>query len=388
MNGSAKPLNLLLMILLTSTACYGSEKRAMVFPGESWEKTSAASQGLDDEKFAEVMDYLGKHATGSRTAQMVVVRNGYLIWRGTEANRVHEIHSCTKTFTSTVLGLLVTDEVVSVDDPAVRYLPWLDDKYPLYGKIRLRDFASMSSGYDSVMGDGWKYYSTDRKKHREYVLKYTTPGKPLYEAGKLSRYYDPQVHMLGYILTKVSGKPLEEMIRRRIAGPIGMKEFSWSNLGERDGMFFNNPAGTPGINQKGEKQGGVYSNALDLARYGLLYLNKGNWNGEQLIDPRFVEQATVNQVPVQIKSNLAGRYGFYWWTNGVMASGRRPIPSAPAKTYMARGGGGNYIIVVPEWNMVIVRLSTTAPGGDTSKGGISETLWDEFFSRLKKAVPE
>jgi CubicO group peptidase (beta-lactamase class C family) len=360
----------------------------MVFPGENWDKAGAASQGLDEKKFTEAMNYLDAHSTGSRTTQTVVIRNGYLIWQGAEADCVHEIHSCTKTFTSTVLGLLVTDGMLRVDDPAAKFLPSLNDEYPLYSKIKLRDFASMSSGYDNIMGGGWEYYSTDRKKHREHVLKYTTPGKPLYEAGKSSRYYDPQVHMLGYILTKVSGTSLEEVIRRRIAGPIGMKEFSWSNFGERDGMFFNNPAGTPGINQMGQKQGGVYSNAMDLARYGLLYLNKGNWNGRQLLDPAYVEQASSNQVPVEIKSNLAGRYGFYWWTNGVMANGRRPIPSAPDKTYMARGGGGNYIIVVPEWNMVIVRLSTTSPDGDTGKGGINENLWDAFFSMLKKAVLE
>jgi CubicO group peptidase (beta-lactamase class C family) len=385
MNSSIKLPNLLAMILLTAAAGYSDEKRAMVFTGESWEKASAASQGLDKEKFVEAMDYLAANAGGVGADETAVIRNGYLVWEGAAAHNVHEIYSATKTFTSTVLGLLVTDGVLSIDDPAVKYLPWLDDKYPLYSKIKLKDLASMSSGYDSVMGDGWKYYSIDRKKHREYVLKYTTPGKPLYEAGKSSRYYDPQVHMLGYILTKVSGKPLEEIIRRRIAGPIGMKHFSWSNLGERDGMFFNNPAGTPGINQKGQKQGGVYSNALDLARYGLLYLNKGNWNGRQLLDPNFVEQATSSQVPVEIKSNLAGRYGFYWWTNGMMANGRRPIPSAPAKTYMARGAGRNFIIVLPEWNMVIVRLST-APGGNTSKGSMKEQVWEAFFSRLKKAV--
>lgn len=387
MNGIIKPINLVLIFLLIATAGNGGEKRAMVFPCENWEKASAPSQGLDESKFAEAMDYLADNAGGVGADETVVIRNGYLIWEGAAAYNVHEIYSATKTFTSTMLGLLVTDGVLSVDDPAVKYLPWLDDEYPLYSKIKLRDFASMSSGYDSVMGDGWKYYSTDRKKHREYVLKYTVPGKPLYEAGKSSRYYDPQVHMLGYILTKVSGKSLEEMIRQRIAGPIGMKKFFWSNLGEHDGMLFNNPAGTPGINQKGQKQGGVYSNALDLARYGLLYLNKGNWSGKQLLDSTFIEQASSNQVPVEIKSNLAGRYGFYWWTNSVMANGRRPIPSAPEKTYMAQGAGRNFIVVVPEWNMVVVRLST-APGGDTSKGNMRGQVWEAFFSRLKKAVQE
>jgi len=191
--------------------------------------------------------------------------------------------------------------------------------------------------------------------------------------------------MLGYILTRVAGRSLEETIRERIAGPLGMRAFAWSNYGERDGMFFNNPAGTPGINRRGENQGGVYSNALDLARYGWLYLNRGEWRGARLLDPRFVEQAGSNQVPVEFESPFAGRYGFYWWTNGVKSNGTRPIPSAPEKTYMAHGAGRNFIVVVPEWSMVIVRLSP-APGGDVETGGMREEVWEGVFSRLRKAV--
>jgi CubicO group peptidase (beta-lactamase class C family) len=333
------------------------------------------------------MDYLHAHAGGAGADETVVIRHGYLVWEGTAAGNVHEIYSATKTCTSTVLGLLVTDGVLSVDDPAVRFLPTLDDEYPDYGKVTLRRLATMTAGYDGAMGGGWSYYATDRRKHLEHVLLYTKPGRPLFEPGQAWKYHDPQVHMLGYLLTQVSGKSLEETFRERIAQPIGMKAFSWSDYGERDGMFFNNPAGTPGVNQKGENQGGVYSNALDLARYGLLYLNRGNWNGRQILDPSFVEQAGRNQVPAGFGSLGGGRYGFYWWTNGVRADGTRPWPQAPPQTYAAQGAGRNYIFVIPEWSMVIVRLSP-APGGFTSKDNMGKGIWEEFFARFKRAVVE
>jgi CubicO group peptidase (beta-lactamase class C family) len=361
------------------------EKKALVFPGDTWQRATPESQDIDASKLHQALDYLHANAGGVGTDETVIVRNGYLIWEGPKAGNIHEIYSCTKTFTSTVLGLLATDGVLSVDDYAVKYLPSLDSQYPEYFKIKLSHFATMTSGYDSIMGDGWKFYDKDPSKHRECVLSYITPGPPMFPAGTSFKYHDPAVHVLGYILTKVTGESLEQVFRKRIANPIGMKQFTWSNYGSRDGLLFNNPAGTPG-----KEQGGVYSSPLDLARYGLLYLNKGNWNGKQVLDASFVERATSTQVPAEVKTkyfDLTGRYGFFWWTNGIKADGVRPWPSAPPKTFAAHGAGRNFIFVIPEWRMVIVRLSP-APGGRIQGGSVQKGVWEQFFSRLKRAIHE
>ena len=360
-----------------------AEKKALVFPGDTWQKATPESQGFDSARLHKALDYLHVNAGGARTDEMVIIRNGYLIWEGPGADNVHEIYSCTKTFTSTVLGLLAMEGVLSVDDYAVKYLPSLDDQYPEYAKIKLSHLATMTSGYDSIMGDGWKFYETDLAKYYEYVLSFTTPGTPMFPAGTSFKYHDPAVHILGYILTKAAGGPLEQVFKKWLADPIGMKHFTWSNYGYRDGILFNNPAGTPG-----EGQGGVYSSPRDLARYGLLYLNKGNWNGRQILDASFVERATSNQVPAKMKTkyfDLTGRYGFFWWTNGIRKDQTRPWPSAPVGTYAAHGAGRNFIFVIPEWSMVIVRLSP-APGGHVSIGGVRKGVWEEFFSRLKDSI--
>jgi CubicO group peptidase (beta-lactamase class C family) len=360
-----------------------AEKKVLIFPVNAWQKATPESQGIDSAKLHKALDYLHVNSGGVGTDEMVIIRNGYLIWEGPGADNVHEIYSCTKTFTSTVLGLLATAGVLSVDDYATKYLPSLDDKYPEYAEIKLSHLATMTSGYDSVMGDGWRFYETDRAKYHEYVLSFTTPGPPLFPAGTSFKYHDPAVHILGYILTKAAGESLEQVFKKRVADPIGMKKFTWSNYGYRDGILFNNPAGTPG---KG--QGGVYSSPHDLARYGLLYLNKGNWNGRQILDAAFVERAISNQVPAKMKTkyfDLTGRYGFFWWTNGIREDQTRPWPSAPAGTYVAHGAGRNFIFVIPEWSMVIVRLSP-APGGHVSVGGVRKGVWEEFFSRLKDSI--
>jgi CubicO group peptidase (beta-lactamase class C family) len=361
------------------------EKKALVFPGDTWQRATPESQGIDPVRLHEALDYLHANSSGVGTDETVIVRNGYLIWEGPDANNVHEIYSCTKTFTSTVLGLLVTEGVLTADDYAAKYFPSLDDQYPEYAKIRLSHLATMTSGYDSIMGDGWKFYETNRSKHHEYVLSYTTPGPPLFPAGTSFKYHDPAVHILGYILTKAAGESLEQLFRKRIADRIGMKQFTWSNYGYRDGILFNNPAGTPGSNQ-----GGIHSCARDLARYGLLYLNKGNWNGKQILDSSFIERATSTQVPVEMKTkyfDLTDRYGFFWWTNGKPADRTRPWPSAPAKTFAAHGAVRNFIFVMPEWSLVIVRLSP-APGGHLGTGSVRKGVWEEFFSRLKSGIEE
>lgn len=354
-----------------------------VFPGDQWQAATPESQGVDEEILAEALDCLRANAGGVGTDEMVIVRNGFLIWQGPATENTHEICSCTKTFTSTVLGLLATDGKLSVDDYAVSYLPTLDDRYPEYSHIRLRDLASMTSGYDGVMGDGWQFYKTDPNRHLEHVLSFTTPGPPMFEAGTSFKYHDPAVHLLGYILIKIAKQPLEQIIRRRVTDPIGMKHFSWSDYGIRDGLLFNNPAGTPG-----QGQGGVYSNALDLARYGLLYLNQGRWKDTPIIDADFVAQATSNQVAAELKTryfDLTGRYGFFWWTNGIRANGTRPWPAAPPRTCAAHGAGRNFIFVVPEWRMVLVRLSPE-PQGDVASGTVSEAVWNQFFTRLRTAI--
>lgn len=359
------------------------EQMVQIFPGDTWQRTTPESQGIDSARLYEALRYLHANSSGVGTDETVIVRNGYLIWEGPFSNNVHELYSCTKTFTSTVLGLLATEKVLSVDDYAVRYLPSLDDHYPDYAQIMLSHLATMTSGYNSIRGDGWEFYANDPSRHHEHVLSYTTPGPPLFSAGTSFKYHDPAVHVLGYALMKAADQPLEQIFRERVAEAIGMKRFIWSSYGYKDGLLFNNPAGTPG-----KDQGGVYSSPCDLARYGLFYLNQGNWNGKQILDASFVERATSTQVPSHVKIqyfNLTGRYGFFWWTNDIMANGMRPWPSAPPKTFAAHGAGRNFIFVIPEWHLVIVRLSP-APGGQIRLGGIKEGVWEEFFSLLKGAI--
>ena len=118
-----------------------------VFPGAAWRRATPESQGVDPAKLKKAVDFMDQEFGADGAKELVIVRNGYLIWEGPQADAYHPIWSCTKTFTSTVLGLLIDDRRCTLGTKAVEREAHLADSYPLYSRIRLRDLASMCGGY-------------------------------------------------------------------------------------------------------------------------------------------------------------------------------------------------------------------------------------------------
>jgi CubicO group peptidase (beta-lactamase class C family) len=356
-------------VLLAAALAAGQQT---VFPQKDWTEAAPESQGVDPARLKAAVAHMEANFGPDGARELVVVRNGYLIHKGPGADTYHNVWSCTKTFTSTVLGLLVAGGKCAIDDPAVKYVPDLDDRYPAYGKIRLRHLASMSAGYKGeVVG-----VSKDQPWGEPPY--YLNPVAPLYEAGTKVQYNDHEVFLLGKILTRLAGEPLRTLFRRRIAAPIGMEPWDWGASGTVDGIELSNAAGTP-------NHPGVQTTARQMARFGLLYLNRGNWNGRQLLPASFVDEAVRNQVGgIGQSSFLYQRYGFYWWTNGVMPGGKRPWPDAPPLSYTSHGHRSNFCVVIPEWNMVVVRMGANpiSPGPTIQ----ADVTWNGFFARLREAI--
>jgi len=137
----------------------------------------------------------------------------------------------------------------------------------------------------------------------------------------------------------------------------------------------------------GNSNNHIFISARQMARLGLLFLNGGNWNGRQLISTEWVRTATRPQVPATIPlwrdSGADGRgvYGFNWWTNGTQPDGSRKWPGAPAGAFSANGYNNNDMYVVPEWNMVIVRL-----GLDQNQVALTDEIYSEFLRRIGEAL--
>ena len=355
-------------MLYIITFCVVSLSQTTVFPDENWQEATPESQGVEPAKLKTAMDYLQdslKNCGGIETA--AIVRNGYLIWKGQNVDKEYLIFSATKSFTSTVLGLLIDDGKTTLDSYAKDYSSSLVEFYP---EVKIRHFATMTSGYDAKLEKG---YEPDGQG-RSDSWNPDPPNIPLFPPGTKFRYWDEAMMQFGKVLTQIAGEPLDQIFKRRIADPIGMAKWKWQPHDSPNGRILN-------------WTGGIRTNSLELARFGHLFLNKGNWKGKQLISESWVNQATTIQVPNSIpnddlpRSRGSGIYGFNWWVNGVKPDGQRMWNGATPRTYLANGLHNNVCIVIPEWNMVIAR--TNAEGSPDN----FDEIMSNFFVLLTNAMP-
>ena len=344
----------------------------MTFPEEQWEERAPETQGVDPAKLRAAVEYLEKNAGRDGVRELAVIRNGYLIWKGPDIDRVHGVWSCTKPFTSTTLGLLIDDRKCRLETRAMEHLPALAARYP---DVTLRHFTTMTSGYRAE-GDepaGSYIHGPSQTPFR--------PGEPLFTPpGSSYAYWDSAMNQFAHVLTRIAGEPLEELFRRRIAGPIGMDpaKWDWGDFGAVDGRVVNGGSG----NQNRH----MFISAREMARFGHLFLNRGRWKERRLLSAAWVEAATSPQVPAGMPLKGAaidgrGVYGYNWWANGAGPDGRRKWPGASPGTFAASGFNNNDMFVIPEWGMVAVRL-----GLDQEDREITDAAYGEFLKKLGEAV--
>ena len=359
------------VVVLLSTACRKQEfsTKEIIFPGKNWQQASPESENVDSEKLEFAVDWLEQNVPFDGVKRLIIVRNGRVIWQGPEVDQLQRVWSVTKAFTSTAHGLLDDDGKCSLDTRAKDYAVALNDYYP---DVTLRHLANMTSGYDGVGGT----YNCDPEGHCD-DNSLVDPLPPLFEPGTKFLYWDEAAQQYGFVLTKIAGEPLDCLLNRRLLKPIGIQKIVWEL--DYTGKALN-------------WAGGLEISASDLARFGLLFLNRGFWKGEQLISAKWVDAATTVQVPLSIpdafpvtKTKGSGIYGFHWWSNGLRSDGTKRWPDAPFGTYARSGYNNNDLFVLPAWNMVIVRLGLDQ--GERVNGfTITNTIYNDFLKRIGLAI--
>jgi CubicO group peptidase (beta-lactamase class C family) len=346
----------------------------MVFPGKDWQEATPESQGVDSARLRAAVSYLKNSSGPDGIKELVVIRNGYIIWKGTDIDKMHGVWSLTKSFTSTALGLLIDDGKATLDTLAKDHIPSMAETYP---DVTLRHFTTMTSGYYAV-GDK----TTGGYKHGPSSTPFKPAKTPLFEPpGSRYAYWDSAMNQFANVLARVAEEPIEDLLKRRIADPIGMdrSKWDWGDFGKVDGIIINGGSGN------GNKH--MFISARELARFGHLFLNRGKWKDKQLIGAEWIDAATKPHVPatmaVEELSGADGRgtYGYNWWANGIKADGKRKWPGAPVGAYSASGYNNNDMFVIPEWDMVIVRL-----GLDENKLKITDTVYGAFLQKVGRAI--
>lgn len=362
------PKTLSLVTSLVFSTCTLAEEFPLVYPDDSWQTAKPEQLNVDSNQLQKAMKLLADYSGEDATRETLVIRNGYLIWSGDNTKHWHEIWSATKSFTSTVFGLLVEDGKITENTYAADILPSLKSLYP---QLKLKHFATHTSGYNAKGTSRWC-----ENCDQDWSLTPYQPAKPWFEPGTEFLYWDEAMMLFSRALTKVNGAPIKQLFDTRISQPIGMK-FDWRTEGEINNIKINNGGGW------------IFTHAEHLARLAYLYLNQGQWKDKQLIPKTWVAKATTAQVPSHLPEHSArvspaggaGVYGYNFWTNGINHHGERSMPDAPAQTYYMSGFNHNVAFIIPEWDMVIVRL-----GQDGNPPEGKHKVWNQVLGELAKGV--
>ncbi|MCK4628213.1 MAG: serine hydrolase, partial [Sedimentisphaerales bacterium] len=227
------------VLVTTFSILFGSSLTAadrMVFPRADWQEVRPEEQNVDSVRLNAAVSYLKDNSGRDKVRELVIIRNGYMIWKGDNIDKMHGIWSATKSFTSTVLGLLIDDGKATLDTKAGDYLPDMAATYP---DITLRHFTTMTSGYYAV-GDEPR----GRYRHGPSKTPFKPGPKPLFTPpGSRYAYWDSAMNQFANTLTRIAKEPIKDLFKRRIADPIGMKNWKWGDWGTIDGLLVNGGAG-------------------------------------------------------------------------------------------------------------------------------------------------
>jgi len=301
-----------------------------------------------------VLDFIDEaNATIHELHSFMLLRHGQVAaegwWAPYTPKRPHTLFSLTKSFTSTAVGLAVSEGLLSIDDPVLGFFP--DEAPEKPGKnlqaMRVRHLLSMVTGHTD---DSTEAAVTDPDGNwvRGFLAKPVehAPGAPfVYNSGAS--------HMLSAIVQKVSGQRLQDYLAPRLFEPLGIRDAAWES----------DPRG---INTGGW---GLHIKTEDIARFGQLYLQRGLWEGQQIVPTDWVDMAGAKQVDNDVNPDTGPEwrqgYGFQFWR-------------CRHNAYRGDGAFGQYCIILPDQDAVI---AITSGVGDMQ--AVMDLVWKHLLPAMK-----
>ena len=352
---------LLVFILLSLTL----KSQNFYYPGDVWVEKTPESQGLNSKKLLNAIEfaksnensvekdlriailksfgrepgYKIKGPTKKRgDANGLIIKNGYIVGRWGDTDRVDMTFSVTKSYLSTVAGIAHDKKLISVKDKLKDYI-W-DGKFddPHNSQISWHHLLNQSSQWS---GELFGTYDWADRPPRGLSIEEIKKQK-LLPPGKAYKYNDVRVNLLSYSLLNVFRKPLPVVLKENIMDPIGAST-TWRWYGYDNSMVVVDGVNVQSVSGGGHFGGGIFINSEDHARFGLLFLRDGIWEGERLISSDWIKK-------VRVPSENNPTYGYMWWLN----TGDRYWEGLPENIYYGSGFGGNYVIVIPDHDMVVV----------------------------------
>jgi CubicO group peptidase (beta-lactamase class C family) len=346
-----------ILLLLVASCSSNSSNPApaveqMYFPpnggSSTWETKSISDLSWNQSAVQPLLDYLElKHSKS-----FMILVNGRIVmenyFNGHSATTNWYWASAGKTLTSTVTGIAQQEGFLNINNKVSDYIStgWTNETLTKENLITCKNLLSMTTGIDDYIGG---VYSDD-----------VTPSSLNYKADAGTRWAYSNVYVkLQDVIANATGQTWSNYFNTKLRDKIGM-----------DGLWF-----TSGNNI-------VYtSTTRSMARFGLMVLNKGKWNGTQILNETYVNQATTTS------QNINLSYGYLWWLNG-KSSYHLPqsqlefagsiIPTGPNDMFMALGKNDQKIYVIPSKNMVVIRMGDAADSANLALSDFDATLWTKI----------
>ncbi|MGA1196645.1 MAG: serine hydrolase domain-containing protein, partial [Candidatus Latescibacterota bacterium] len=261
---------------------------------------------------------------------LMILRHGHIVtqgwWQPYGASYNHRLFSLSKSFTSTAIGLAVSEGLLRVDDLVVSFFSDALPQEPSENLLamRIRDLLAMTSGHhNDTLG---RLLACEDGQWTRAFLALPVEHKP----GTHFVYNTGATYMLAAILQQVTGETLQDYLQPRLFGPLGIQNPKWQMSPE-------------GVHVGGW---GLRVTTEDIARFGQLYLQKGQWEGKQLVPEEWVAQATLRQTSngSNPESDWEQGYGYQFWR-------------CRHNAYRGDGAFGQFCLVMPDQDMVVAITS-------------------------------
>ncbi len=318
-------------------------------------------EGRQRVALSELLSSTGTHA-------FIVVRDNQVLYEnyfnGFARDSPCTAWSVSKSVTSALVGIAISEGYIkNLDDPITNYLPELKGRG--FDAITIRNLLTMGSGIQYRIGFlPWDefvlagYYPNLRQLLLSDLKVVEPPGQSFH-------YNNFNTELIGMILERTTHRPPSQYLQEKIWKPLGMEyPATWSIDSEQDGFEI-----TPIL---------LNARATDLAKFGRLYLNNGNWEGKQIIPEDWVAESTTRDPndhrPWETFSRWqdnGGYYKYFWWGVSQGDGGY---------SYMGIGTYGQFIFVSPKTRVVIVRTA--------SKDGIDPPCWRQVFQYIADQVDQ
>jgi len=311
------------------------------WPTEAWQSSPPEAQGIDSALLADAL--LAWHQQNVQIHSLLVVRNGYMVADATfypyDGQTIHDVASVTKSVMTTLIGIAADQGKLDLDDKMVSFFPDraianLDARKEA---ITVRHLVSMTSGLQCVR-DGMEGSTIIEMERRPDYVQFALDLPVAYEPGSQFVYCSPAISLLSPILQQATGMSTLAFARQYLFEPLGIGDVLWET--DPQGYYVGH--------------GDLSLHPHDMAKLGLLFLQQGQWEDKQIVSRRWVKEASTAQSETPSEEDP---YGYGWWLTPDLEG-----------VYRADGRNGQYIYILPRWNMLLV---TTGGGFDIEEIGES-----------------